>query len=337
MPNVSNQAITTVDLASVKGICCNTENIKADSCLKKLLGDNQYHFPKKTLYLQVRGNMTAEIDEIHHATETTINTLSIIFNCYLLYLIEYQSTFGVKLYKYLLTIDAVLDLCLSVATLLAQPAALISNGNCVCISNGFFAGRSAAVDSFILTFYLFVLHTNIVWIPVQFVYRYRLLCKDNAKSKFSIIVVAVIYCMVALWIIRKGFSEVRDEYQLIGQQVLDANNWPSVKHHFFIGRSINDWLMVVYVSLWVLTCCISIGIVVWCERSITKSFNQLSNLSKGSANSNTQRMHREFHRALLAMAICPLVTTSVPYKLIDTRCNQVLSAPGLAAFGRSKL
>ncbi|KAI1693197.1 hypothetical protein Ddc_23066 [Ditylenchus destructor] len=54
--------------------------------------------------------------------ETTVNGLSIIFNCYLLYLIQYYSTFGVKVYKYLLTIDAFLDLALGVVVFLGQPA-----------------------------------------------------------------------------------------------------------------------------------------------------------------------------------------------------------------------
>ncbi|KAI1697040.1 serpentine type 7TM GPCR chemoreceptor str domain-containing protein [Ditylenchus destructor] len=65
--------------------------------------------------------MTIDIAEVHHVVETTINVLSIIFNCYLLYLIKYYSTFGVKLYRYLLTVDAALDLFLGIFTLLVQP------------------------------------------------------------------------------------------------------------------------------------------------------------------------------------------------------------------------
>ncbi|KAI1699809.1 hypothetical protein DdX_17099 [Ditylenchus destructor] len=77
---------------------------------------------------QLHPRMPMEIDELQHVMETTINGLSILFNCFLLYLIKYHSTFGEKMYKYLLTVDASLDLILSLVTLFAQPVALNCNG-----------------------------------------------------------------------------------------------------------------------------------------------------------------------------------------------------------------
>ncbi|KAI1704802.1 serpentine type 7TM GPCR chemoreceptor srh domain-containing protein [Ditylenchus destructor] len=41
---------------------------------------------------------------------------------------------------------------------------------------------------------------------------------------------------------------------------------------------------------------------------INKHFRQIGN----PTHFTTQKMHKEFHRALLAMAICPLITTAVP-------------------------
>ncbi|KAI1701403.1 serpentine type 7TM GPCR chemoreceptor str domain-containing protein [Ditylenchus destructor] len=66
--------------------------------------------------------------------------------------------------------------------------------------------------------------------------------------------------------------------------------------------------MIAYVILWTTTSGASIFIVIWCEKMIAKNFNKLGDLSQAS----TRRMHKEFHRALLAMAICPLFTTSIP-------------------------
>lgn len=50
-------------------------------------------------------------------------------------------------------------------------------------SGGFFAGRSADFDAAILTAFAFVLHVNVIWIPVQFLYRYIFLCCPE-KSYF---------------------------------------------------------------------------------------------------------------------------------------------------------
>lgn len=49
-----------------------------------------------------------------------MNTLSIIFNSLLLYLIACHSSFGTPIYQILLAIDASLDLILSIVVLIAQ-------------------------------------------------------------------------------------------------------------------------------------------------------------------------------------------------------------------------
>lgn len=46
-------------------------------------------------------------------------------------------------------------------------------------SNGFFSRSSYTVDSIMLTLFTLVLHLNVVWIPVQFAYRYIFLCRER--------------------------------------------------------------------------------------------------------------------------------------------------------------
>ncbi|KAI1695327.1 serpentine type 7TM GPCR chemoreceptor srd domain-containing protein [Ditylenchus destructor] len=245
--------------------------------------------------------------------ETTVNGLSIIFNCYLLYLIQYYSTFGVKVYKYLLTADALLDLALAVVVFIAQPVGLTGDGYTVMISNGFFAGWSPVVDSLLITLFAFILHTNVLWIPVQFVYRYRLLCKENENSRQAnilIVTVATLYSLIA-WFVVSAMCQVREEFQAKGEYVLDLNDWP--KHDerritYYVGSYVKDWRMITWLFLWIITCSASIFIVIWCEKRIIKSFKQFGRPTQAS----TQKMHKDFHRALLAMAICPLITTCIP-------------------------
>ncbi|KAI1703768.1 serpentine type 7TM GPCR chemoreceptor srd domain-containing protein [Ditylenchus destructor] len=256
--------------------------------------------------------MMLEADQIHHVLETTVKTASIILNCYLLYLIKYYSTFGVNVYRYLLTIDATLDLCLSLVVLIVQPIGMIGNDYTIIVSNGFFAGRSAIFDQIFITLYGFLLHANVLWIPVQFVYRYRLLCKEEStstKANFVIATVTTIYALVTFVGIA-SFCQVRDEFQTNGQYVLNVNDWPlhNGEKKYFAGSSITEWRMFYWLSLWTVTCSGSVAIVIWCEVKIVKSLNQYGTGTQAS----TQRMHKEFHRALLAMAICPLVTTTVP-------------------------
>ncbi|KAH7666474.1 hypothetical protein AAVH_43165, partial [Aphelenchoides avenae] len=61
------------------------------------------------------------INEVHHVLETLTNSLSIVFNGILLYLIYKHSTYRITVYKALLTIDATLDFVLGIIILNAQP------------------------------------------------------------------------------------------------------------------------------------------------------------------------------------------------------------------------
>ncbi|KAI1703119.1 serpentine type 7TM GPCR chemoreceptor srd domain-containing protein [Ditylenchus destructor] len=243
--------------------------------------------------------------------EATVNTLSILFNCYLLYLIKYHSAFGVKLYQYLLTIDALLDLTLSISAFIAQPVVLTADGYCTMMSNGFFAGISPSFGSFTVMLYLTILHTNIIWIPVQFVYRYLLLCKKNTnltRSTVFVITIAVVQSTITLSLTYSVF-EAREEFQPIGHQVLELNNWPNSETIYVQGRHMNKWQLFVMLISWNITCSGSIFIVVWCEKKIAKNFDELS---QHSTHGTAQKMHKEFQRALLAMAVCPLVTSTIP-------------------------
>ncbi|KAI1694604.1 serpentine type 7TM GPCR chemoreceptor srd domain-containing protein [Ditylenchus destructor] len=252
------------------------------------------------------------IDEVHHVMEGTMNTLSILFNVYLLYLIKYHSTFGVKLYQYLLTIDALLDLALSISTFIAQPVTLTADGYTTLITNGFFAGRSASFDSFAVMVYLIIIHTNIIWIPVQFIYRYLFLCKANTKSTRStifVITIAVAQSAITIFITFCAFGEVREEFQPIGHHVLELNSWPNPGRIYVLGGHLTEWQLIGCLVSWNITCSGSIFIVAWCEKKIANSFNWLG---QHSTNSGTQKMHKEFQRALLAMAISPLVSSTIP-------------------------
>lgn len=54
---------------------------------------------------------------------------------------------------------------------------------------------------------------------------------------------------------------------------------------------------LVWIALWALACFISIAIVAVSERKIVKNFSAMGN----AVHEKTRRMHKEFHKALLAM------------------------------------
>ncbi|KAI1696882.1 serpentine type 7TM GPCR chemoreceptor str domain-containing protein [Ditylenchus destructor] len=180
--------------------------------------------------------------------ETTVYSTSLILNSYLLYLITYHSTFGIKLYKYLLTTDAALDLIFGFIVLLSQPVAFTCDGYYVMKLNGIVAGFSPGLDAFFATAYVFFLHSNILWIPVQFFYRYLLLCRDNTRSLKANVLIATFTMLYSLFclLIFVAMCEVREEYQSVGKRIMEKNGWPmhsDGRHSYVVGSYIVRYLV----------------------------------------------------------------------------------------------
>ncbi|KAH7710579.1 7TM GPCR protein [Aphelenchoides avenae] len=255
-----------------------------------------------------------DFEEAHRVQETITNTLSVLFNAYLLYLIHSHSNYGLKIYKVLLTVDATLDLALSLITLTAQPILLSGEGYFVLMCNGFFARRSVNVDSWMLVSFYFTYHINFTWIPAQFCYRYAYICiKDGTKSRrygLWTVIVAVAWNFGVFFGIRAMFSVYTPELHEVGLRILNQSSWPvhpAEPPPIMAVSYLTDARLIAWMTLWTLTCFMSVVIVVICEWKILHHFS-----TTDIVNDNTRRMHKEFHRALLAMAICPLVTTTVP-------------------------
>ncbi|KAH7694551.1 hypothetical protein AAVH_38400, partial [Aphelenchoides avenae] len=117
-----------------------------------------------------------QIDFIHHVFETVVNLLSLVFNSFLLYLIARHSNFGSPVYQTLLAIDAGLDLVLAFFVFLGQTVVITGGGYLVYISNGFLNGWSHQLDMMLIFLWLWLIHLNVMWIPIQFIYRYTFIC-----------------------------------------------------------------------------------------------------------------------------------------------------------------
>ncbi|KAI1707097.1 serpentine type 7TM GPCR chemoreceptor srd domain-containing protein [Ditylenchus destructor] len=253
--------------------------------------------------------MTADIDSIHHCVEIVVNGFSVLFNCFLLYLVQFHSTFEVKMYKYLLTMDAFLDLCLATVVFFGQPVSLTAEGYFIMISNGFFAGRSNWLDSVFLS-----------W--------------DTRLTSFIIGFVGIGGCIIS-YLVNSYLCEPVEGFQPEGQHVLELIGWPKYENGRYpltVGSYVTRWRMISSVLLFSFTCTASTIIVIWSEIAITKRFRQMGNPSHNT----TRRLHKEFHRALLAMAIIPLLTCAFP-TLWYCICITFRLSPGILSVIMSSL
>ncbi|KAH7712898.1 hypothetical protein AAVH_19773, partial [Aphelenchoides avenae] len=88
-----------------------------------------------------------------------------------------------------------------------------------------------------------------------------------------------------------------------------------------------DTRLIVWEVLWFLSSIGGAVVVFRCEASIVKHFDVDSIQHK-----RTRLMHMEFHRALLAMAICPIITTGIPISYFIVTIAFSLSPGPISAF-----
>ncbi|KAH7712874.1 hypothetical protein AAVH_19784 [Aphelenchoides avenae] len=108
------------------------------------------------------------------------------------------------------------------------------------------------------------------------------------------------------------------------------NDWPfdAEKPPKVFGAYLSDARLVAWEILWFISSGGGAIIVVTCELKI---MNRLRSLG-GGYHETTRQMHREFHRALMAMAICPLITSGIPiFFFIITICLALCPGP-ISAF-----
>ncbi|KAH7712523.1 7TM GPCR protein [Aphelenchoides avenae] len=245
----------------------------------------------------------------HHITESVVNILSIGFNVVLMYFIVFHSSFGTRTYQLMLAVDASLDLALSIVVLILQPICFTGAGYKVFVSNGFFAGWSDGFDKWMLVAFFFLIFLNIMWVVIQFVYRYVYLClrQNQSDKKEWILRTLAVICLVWATL---GFLVI---YLLcsssVGHETLELNHWHANPKALVIGAHIDSWLLRAWIALWTFSCTSSIIAVAIFETKIKRHFNALRNTV---SHDRTRQMHKDFHRALLAMGICPLMTTSPP-------------------------
>ncbi|KAH7711313.1 CRE-STR-45 protein, partial [Aphelenchoides avenae] len=253
------------------------------------------------------------VDSAHHVLETVLNVLSISLNSFLLYLIVRHSNHGGKIYQVCLAVDAGLDLALGIACLVAQPVAFTGDGYLVMTSNAFSERRSFTSDTIALSAFYGLFHVNVLWIPMQFAYRYIVICRLPGavitKKACAVALVGVLWNCVAFSVIFFMFSPP-DDFQTRGLHVLQLNDWPYAVElpPPVFGSYITNVRLIAWLMLWFTSSVAAAIVVVVCEVKMYRFFREYgSTLSE-----HTRRLQKEFHRALLAMAICPLVTTGLP-------------------------
>ncbi|KAH7718233.1 STR-94 protein [Aphelenchoides avenae] len=235
------------------------------------------------------------VAKLHHYADACVSSLSLIFNFLLLYMLMKRTTVEMRQYRKVLLMTCISDIALSSIVFIAQPAVLPHEDVVMMVTNGWFANRTLVFDHVVLATFCAMLHTNIVLIVVQFVYRYRMLCFEKSKEagNVGLFVAAGIWCALqavdAYWCFVFGAS---DESRQVG---LDAEPRTKVHHSMYMVSTIGGYT-----------------VIVTCQYKIMKYLRERRHLMSSA----TRRMNDELNRALVALAVAPLLSSSGPTALI---------------------
>ncbi|KAH7716632.1 hypothetical protein AAVH_15915 [Aphelenchoides avenae] len=121
--------------------------------------------------------------------------------------------------------------------------------------------------------------------------------------------ISFIWGIVGVYMIYKmNHAGVGGTSQEQGIHAFELNGFDMSHKPVVVGSHIKHWVLKCWIAMWNVSCLTSIFLVAVLEVKIKRYVDNMG----GVAHQSTRKMHRDFHRALLAMAICPLITSSGP-------------------------
>ncbi|KAH7710580.1 Protein Y9C9A.5 [Aphelenchoides avenae] len=247
------------------------------------------------------------INHIHHYLGTTLDAWALVLNGLLLYLILYHSRFQIKAFKHIFLLTCIGDSLLSAVVLFGQPFNLFDGDYMFLVSNGYFSRRYPLLDHLAMVAFCSMLHINIVILAIQFIWRNNLICKEGRFLKLGKkwLVLPVLWCTfqlcTAIWCWVFDQEELREE----GLSILRKNGWEFDNDNAPYPSLIpsTTWKTRLHHSFYLLSGDISYFVIISCQISVLKYIRRAGLPSHCS----TSKAHAEVNRALVALAITPLM------------------------------
>ncbi|KAH7706209.1 7TM GPCR protein [Aphelenchoides avenae] len=223
-------------------------------------------------------------------------------------------------YRWMFQITCVCDIVLSVSLLSWQFVAVWDDAILVIFSNSFFAPESSTASFWILVIGCHMLFLNMMFLPVPFVYRYIQLHSARGVSfvaKCALVMLPLVLSIVGLSSSINLYSH-NDVYYNQGLRILANSGLNVVSGHVstvnFIALPIASMKLLVDLLLFMLNAACGYSLVIFCEYRMLCKLRSMDQSSYAS----TRRMQADISRALVALAVSPLLSAVIPVVSIAT-------------------
>ncbi|KAH7706910.1 7TM GPCR protein [Aphelenchoides avenae] len=231
-------------------------------------------------------------------------------NLVLLSLTLHYTRQRLAIYKTILMMTCIGDLLLSSVVLLVQPVIFFTqDSRMLLISNGFIGYYSPLVAHVGLAVFCVSLHGNVICIVLQFFVRYKIVCKNGSEHTVRYAMLAVIWCCmqsaIAVWTFAFGQDE---QTQADGLNYLRDLGWTYDRKHVPFPTLSGTTKALVHHGFYISSCVGGYALIVYSEFKIIRYLSRHG----ASIRASTRQMHAQVNRALIALAVAPLVASIGP-------------------------
>ncbi|KAH7706207.1 7TM GPCR protein, partial [Aphelenchoides avenae] len=250
----------------------------------------------------------------HKVIETIYHVIAIALNAVLLMVIQKFTPGRMADYRWMFQVTCVSDIVLSVSFLPWQFVPVWNDEILVIFPNSFFAPVSSFISFWILVIGSHMLFLNMMFLPVPFVYRYMQLRSARGVTfvaKCTLVVVPLVLSIVGL-VSSYNVHSHNDEYHNKGLRVLADSGLGLVNDNIstmnFVALPIISVKLFVDLFVFVLNSATGYSVIIFCEYRMLRKLRSMDN----SAYASTRRMQADISRALVALAVSPLLSAVIP-------------------------
>ncbi|KAH7707288.1 hypothetical protein AAVH_25477 [Aphelenchoides avenae] len=198
----------------------------------------------------------------------------------------------------------------------------------ILVANGPLSGRNEFFDILSASIYCGSIHTHQVMVVCQFIWRYQMICKaDGAKKPFVKtwwVLIPIAWCFAQAFNTFYLFALTNQPGTVTrkGRQILERTGWepgtqafPGMGHREFEAKQRFRATFTRRCTMAsIVTLCGGYVVIIWCQYKIIKFFRR----SGTSYLESTRRIHAEVNRAMVALAVTPLLTSMGPTLILLT-------------------
>ncbi|CAD5206004.1 unnamed protein product [Bursaphelenchus okinawaensis] len=253
--------------------------------------------------------------------------VSLTINSLFVYLLFTKTPKQLKHYARVMFIHVVNDTSFILAFYFVLPKFFPHNGQVFVILTNFSNLFGVYWSTWITAVYYFFEILQLAFLPLDFFYRYRVVCKQHIMSSKTLAIVVGVTSTVIFFqsmILSRLMLQQTPEYDITLRALLKVQKLP-----MYVATSTNPWLG--YTNN-----CMNLMLVLFCFSMCGYVFYkiqcELKRSSRTSQNIKMVRLEKQVTRLMIVQSILPLIVTSIPFIVVSGCAQFNISMPRLGYF-----